>query len=47
VRFIRSLELSKEPVVATSVWTACAVNALSGGGASPGQPVTSMYWKPL
>ena len=47
VRFITSLELAKDPVSGASVWTALAVNADSGGGASPGQPVTWMYWKPL
>ena len=47
VRFMMSLELSNEPLSSMSVCTAFATNALSGGGASPGQPVTSMYWKPL
>ena len=47
VLFSSAFELSNDPVSATSVCTALAVKALSGGGSEPGQPVTWMYWKPL
>ena len=42
-----SLELSNVPVSAAAVCTTFAVKADRGGGPSCGQPVTSMYWKPL